>query len=68
MNVQISNSITTERMIASLSTVFGFLATLLAAIGLYGLMAYTVAQRRREIGVRLVVVVHLHFEDAATGV
>jgi len=68
MNVQISNSLTTERMIASLSTVFGFLATLLAAIGLCGLMAYSVAQRRREIGVRLVVVVHLHFEDAATGV
>jgi len=51
--VQISNSLTTERMIASLSTVFGFLATLLATIGLYGVMAYTVAQRRREIGIRM---------------
>src|SRR5690242_12041922 len=50
---QISNSLTTERMIASLSTVFGFLATLLAVIGLYGVMAYTVAQRRREIGIRM---------------
>jgi predicted permease len=50
---QISNSLTTERMIASLSTVFGFLATLLATIGLYGVMAYTVAQRRREIGIRM---------------
>jgi predicted permease len=50
---QISDLLTTERMIASLSTVFGFLATLLATIGLYGVMAYTVAQRRREIGLRM---------------
>jgi ABC-type antimicrobial peptide transport system permease subunit len=50
---QISNSLTTERMIASLSTVFAFLATLLATIGLYGVMAYTVAQRSREIGIRI---------------
>ena len=50
---QISNSLTTERMIASLSTVFGFLATLLAVIGLYGVMSYMVAQRTREIGIRM---------------
>jgi predicted permease len=50
---QIANSLAAERMIASLSTVFGFLATILAAVGLYGLMAYTVVQRTREIGIRM---------------
>ncbi|HYW97673.1 MAG TPA: ABC transporter permease, partial [Candidatus Elarobacter sp.] len=51
--VQINNSLSSERMIASLSAVFGFLATLLAVIGLYGVMAYTVAQRTREVGIRI---------------
>jgi predicted permease len=50
---QISNSLSTERLIASLSAVFGFLATLLATIGLYGVMAYAVARRTREIGIRM---------------
>ncbi len=50
---QISNSLSAERLIASLSAVFGFLATLLATIGLYGVMAYTVARRTREIGIRM---------------
>ena len=50
---QIDNSLSTQRMIASLSAVFGLLATLLAVIGLYGVMAYAVAQRTREIGIRI---------------
>jgi ABC-type antimicrobial peptide transport system permease subunit len=51
--VTINESLSTERMISSLSAVFGFLATLLAVIGLYGVMAYTVAQRTREVGIRI---------------
>jgi predicted permease len=53
MDEQISNSLLIERLIANLSAVFGFLATLLAVIGLYGVMAYTVARRTREIGIRM---------------
>ena len=53
MDEQLSNSLVVERLVAILSAVFGVLATLLAVIGLYGVMAYTVARRTREIGIRM---------------
>lgn len=50
---QLDEGLSTERLIASLSVVFAALATLLAALGLYGVMAFTVVRRTKEIGLRL---------------
>jgi len=53
MTDQIDASIVPERLIATLSASFGGLGALLAAVGLYGLLAYTVARRTNEIGIRM---------------
>ena len=55
---QVDESLVEERMTASLSSLFGLLALMLASIGVYGLMAHTVARRTNEIGLRMALGAH----------
>ncbi len=53
MEDQIEETLLNERMIELLAISFGLLATILAGVGLYGVLAYSTAQRTREIGIRM---------------
>ena len=54
LRAQVDASIVTERLIGKLSSILAAMGTVLVAIGLYGLLAFTVAARSREIGIRIV--------------
>jgi ABC-type antimicrobial peptide transport system permease subunit len=53
MDGLVNDTLQTDRFIEQLSGFFGVLAVLLASVGLYGVMAYTVTQRTRDIGIRM---------------
>jgi predicted permease len=72
MTQTVRQSLLSERLMATLSGIFGALAALLATIGLYGVMSYMVARRKNEIGIRLALgadgrdVVRMVLREAAT--
>ncbi len=53
MDEQIDITLSSERLVAVLAASFGILAALMAGVGLYGVLAYSTAQRTREIGIRM---------------
>lgn len=53
VQAQLDDTLLTDRLVALLSAGFGLLATLLASVGLYGVMAFAVARRRKELGIKI---------------
>ncbi|HKA00454.1 MAG TPA: ABC transporter permease [Candidatus Solibacter sp.] len=53
VNEQVSRSLNSERLLATISTAFGVFAVVLSLVGLYGVIAYVVTQRTRELGIRI---------------
>jgi putative ABC transport system permease protein len=53
LEVRIEEAMARERMIANISAAFGILSLVLASVGLYGILSYSVIRRRREIGIRI---------------